>query len=245
MEQPVVVHFSPHPDDELLGAPGALFALRDAGWRVVNVACSLGRPEERERRRAELEEACRRASFELRVETAGPRSVLAELQPRLVVAPSPHDRHPLHEEVGRQALAAVARAGAPGRVWLWGLWGELALPSLALELTGDRLNEIELALDAHAGQLERSDFRRLLRARADLHAVVGAERIFGFGSEGLPFRAAELLTEVALVAARWRLCEPRVLPQGEVNLDSTPGETDLTEWLAEPSVTARFGARHR
>jgi LmbE family N-acetylglucosaminyl deacetylase len=33
---------SPHPDDELLGCPAHLFALRDAGWRIVNVALSLG-----------------------------------------------------------------------------------------------------------------------------------------------------------------------------------------------------------
>jgi hypothetical protein len=27
----LAVHFAPDPDDELAGAPGALFALRDAG----------------------------------------------------------------------------------------------------------------------------------------------------------------------------------------------------------------------
>jgi LmbE family N-acetylglucosaminyl deacetylase len=61
----VVLHVAPHPDDELLGAPAHLMALRDAGWRVVNVAVSLGRPGDRVRRRAEVGEACRRAGFEL------------------------------------------------------------------------------------------------------------------------------------------------------------------------------------
>src|SRR5581483_1293741 len=62
-----VLHVAPHPDDELLGAGATLMALRDAGWRVVNLACSLGRPEHAARRRAELVEACRLAGFELRI----------------------------------------------------------------------------------------------------------------------------------------------------------------------------------
>ena len=40
-------------------------ALRDAGHEIVNVACSLGRAAQVGRRRADLEEACRRAGFEL------------------------------------------------------------------------------------------------------------------------------------------------------------------------------------
>ena len=41
--------------------PATLMALRDAGWRIVNLACGLGRPAQHQRRRAEVEEACRRA----------------------------------------------------------------------------------------------------------------------------------------------------------------------------------------
>src|SRR6185295_887192 len=60
-----VLHLSPHPDDEVLGAGATLLGLREAGHRVINLACSLGRPEQQERRRAEVTEACRRADFEL------------------------------------------------------------------------------------------------------------------------------------------------------------------------------------
>ena len=60
-----VLHLSPHPDDEVLGAGATLLGLREAGHRVINLACSLGRPEQQERRRAEVTEACRRAGFEL------------------------------------------------------------------------------------------------------------------------------------------------------------------------------------
>ena len=50
-----ILHLSPHPDDEIAGAPATLMALREAGWRVVNVACGLGRPAQHQRRRAEVE----------------------------------------------------------------------------------------------------------------------------------------------------------------------------------------------
>ena len=61
---PAVVHVAPHPDDEALGSPGALLHLKDRGWRVVSVFASLGLPDQWERRRAEAEEASRRAGFE-------------------------------------------------------------------------------------------------------------------------------------------------------------------------------------
>jgi LmbE family N-acetylglucosaminyl deacetylase len=238
------VHFSPHPDDELLGAPGALFALRDAGWRIVNVACSLGRSEQRDRRLRELEEACARAGFELRLDDVSPAGVLADLAPDLVVAPSPHDRHPFHEEVARAVLAAVTRTGSPRTAWLWSLWGDVSLPSLAVELTEARLAEIDHALAAHEGELERTDFRRLLRGRGAANAVAGAERIFGFAAPSLAFEYAELLMELRLVDGRWRLCEPRVLDGADAALDGKPSAVDVTEWLDEPSLSTRFGSRH-
>ena len=239
---PTAVHFSPHPDDEVIGAPGALLALRDAGWRIVNVACSLGRPEQRERRLGELEEACRRARFELRTANVDPAEVLDELKPDLVVGPSPHDRHPFHEKVGRTVLTAVAAAGEPKTVWLWSIWGEPALPSLALELTDARLDEIAHALEAHEGELARADFERLIQARADVNGVIGAELVYGFGAPALPFPRAELLTELALVGGGWRLCAPRIVRDGgAVGAGGTPGPLDLTEWLLAPSVTSRFG----
>lgn len=244
MIERVAVHFSPHPDDELLGAPAALLALRDAGWRIVDVASSLGRAQQEQQRRDELEEACRRAGFELRLADVDPRAVLADVRPALVVAPHPHDRHPFHEEVARSTLTAVAEAGAPQTVWLWSLWGEAAMPTLVVQLPDERLAEIEHALAAHASELARNDWRRLLGARATANAVLGAERVFGFGSPSLPFARAELLTELRLVAGRWRLCEPRILRSGTEADDGTAGGTDVTDWLLEPSVTTRFGSRH-
>jgi LmbE family N-acetylglucosaminyl deacetylase len=240
MSQPTVLHLAPHPDDELLGAPGSLFALRDAGWRVVNVACTLGRPAQRERRLAEVTEACRRAGFELLVELT-PAEALSGLQPSLVVCPSPHDHHPTHERIGRETLAAVQAVGAPSRVWLWALYAGLGLPTLVRPIDTERLAEIEEALEAHKGQLARIDLGRLMRARAEVGALIAAERVVGFGSAALELEGAELLTELAVDGDRFRLCEPRVARAHELG---EPGPLDVTDWLFEPSLTTRFGSRH-
>ncbi len=214
-----VLHLSPHPDDELIGTPATLMALRDEGWRVVNLACGLGAPEQRQRREAELREACRRAGFELLVPEPLPRidqgadraaaraeltaaigTALGELRPQVVVAPSPGDVHPTHELVGEVAGEALAARGADGpRLWLWSLWGPPPRPTFATGFGEERLGEILHALAAHRGELERNDYARLVRARAEAAACLAPELLDGFGAAGssdsLPY--AELLTEVS------------------------------------------------
>ena len=94
----LVLHASPHPDDELIGAPATLMALRDAGHEIVNLACSFGRPADAATRRAEVEEACRRAGFEL-VADVEPVELLRERSFDLVIGPSPHDRRDYKDQL--------------------------------------------------------------------------------------------------------------------------------------------------
>lgn len=255
-----VLHLAPHPDDELIGAPATLFALRDAGWQVVNLACSLGAPDERDRRRAELVDACSRAGYELVVvpdpvgdpleETAvaGAQAVLgsaiAEMvrryEPVVVVAPSPHDRHRGHEVVGRAAVEVLGRdEGA--RLWFWGLWGDLPFPTLAVGFDDRRLAEILVALEAHGGELARNDYRRVVKGRAEMNASLGPERVFGFGSAGAPSGApyVEVLTEVVRSSGGWMLGRPRWLDAGDAL--ARPGTRDIGAWLDSPSLTTRYG----
>jgi LmbE family N-acetylglucosaminyl deacetylase len=204
-------------------------ALRDAGWRVVNLACSLGRPADRERRRAELREACRRAGFELEVPEGlppiGAHDDLALAQPALsaaiadaaqdldaplIVGPSPHDAHPGHEVVGRAIRDAVEARGSSMNVMFWAIWGELPAPNVLVPFDADRLAEIQHALAAHAGELQRNRFDRLVESRAVAHAVLGPERVFGFGAPGSEHEYVELLTQVVWSPdASWRLTAPR------------------------------------
>jgi LmbE family N-acetylglucosaminyl deacetylase len=265
-----VLHVGPHPDDELIGAPAALMALRDAGWRVVDLACSLGRADERDRRLAELRAASARAGFTLEVVADPPedglsRGDLAAMQgaleaevaaalerhrPALVVAPSPHDRHPGHEVVGRAVLAAgatLADSGDPAvPLWLWGVWADLPFPTLAVAFDDRRLAEIVDALSCHRGELDRNDYRRLLRGRAEMQASLGPERVFGFGASATEAGYVELLCEVVRRKGRWHLGRPRWLttddPLGAGAGAGAETGTDVTEWLTEASLTVRFGA---
>jgi LmbE family N-acetylglucosaminyl deacetylase len=261
--RPVVLHVAPHPDDELIGSPAALMALRDAGWSVVNLTCSLGAPGQQGRRRSELAEACRRAGFVSEVideplgdplgagevAEAGRRlrgaldGALARHRPVVVVSPSPHDRHRGHEVVGRAVVSACAAAGqdGPGRLWLWGLWADLPFVSLLVGFDERRLKEILAALEAHGGEIERNDYRRLVRGRAEMHASLGPERAFGFGGRGAgPAVMVEALAELGRRHGSWVLGRPRWFdpssPLGEL------GDVVLDEWLASPSVTERYGA---
>lgn len=213
----VVLHLSPHPDDELIGAPATLMALRDAGWRVVNLACGLGAPAQRRRREAELREACRRAGFELLVPepplagsaATGPAArrealaaaiaaALRELRPRIVVSPSEGDVHPAHELVAAVAAELLAEAGpAAPRRWLWSLWGPPPRPTLATAFGSERLEEVLAALAAHRGELARNDYARLVRARAEAAACLAPELLHGFGTAAAGPAYAELLAEVA------------------------------------------------
>jgi GlcNAc-PI de-N-acetylase len=255
---PTVLHFSPHPDDELLGAPAMLFALRDVGWRVVNVPCGLGRPSQHERRRAELREAASRAGFELvhGVVEVGLSSdddlelaedvlavtmgeLLRTYRPDVVISPGPHDRHHAHQTVARAMCRSLElNSGGEIRWWLWEIWGVLELSNLAFAFGLEQLEEITYALDSYVGELDRNDYRRMLRARGEMLASLGPELVFGFGEPSVS-EFVEIVAEVTLRLGRWILGDPRWFdPRSPL---ATPGTLDVTEWIYQPSVTSRFG----
>ncbi|MGO8863005.1 MAG: PIG-L deacetylase family protein [Acidimicrobiales bacterium] len=250
---PAVVHVAPHPDDEALGSPGALLHLKDRGWKVISVFASLGLPGQWERRRAEAEEASRRAGFEPvffdpplwisrgddlslaadRVAFELPR-IVADRGATLVVSPSPHEAHHGHETVARGVRRAVAALPPPVRWWMWGVWGDLAAPNIFFPFDEPDLARMLHVLGAYAGELERNDYRRLLIGRSASNAVLGSERVFGFGSpaaSALPY--AEVLTEVRRVGERWMASEAHQLDEGPLP-DERFGK-DLTAWIESPS----------
>jgi LmbE family N-acetylglucosaminyl deacetylase len=251
-----VLHVSPHPDDELLGAPAVLMSLAAAGHEVVNLAVSLGRPQERGRRSAELREACARAGFALRV-SAPPHQIgrhddRAAAQVRLtqeltglaadhgfelLVAPSPHDGHHGHEVVGRAAADAAASTAIP--LWMWGLWSDLPLPTILHAFEQPLLDRILHALAAHTSQLERANLPRLLAGRAQATAVLGPERVFGFGGAGIAAPYAEVLCEAVPAGGRMLLGSPRLMDAGAPFAD--PTRKDLSGWLKAASLRNRLG----
>jgi LmbE family N-acetylglucosaminyl deacetylase len=263
-----VLHLSPHPDDELIGAPATLMGLRDAGHEVMNLACSLGNPEQHERRRAELERAMELARFAWQ-EMDPPLPIsggddLGESQKtlaakveelvkndgyHLVVSPTPHDGHHGHEVVGRAAAEALERLPNPPRWWMWSLWADLPLPTLFVLFDEARKDEILRALKEHAGEVERSDYPAVVEGRSRAARVLGVERAFGWGEpkKGGPHAwlldeprpYAELLTEAVRQDDEWFACRPRV-PDFDDPLSSAESAVPIGWWLAEPSLRERF-----
>ena len=256
-----VIHVSPHPDDEVLGAGATLQLLRRHGWRVLNIVCTLGRPADRERRRAELTEAAERAIFEPLVLdppvplsrgddlAAGARAVSAALQAvlertgaSLVVSPHPHDGHHAHEAVGRAVRDTLQ--GRPGVTWwMWGLWADLPHPTLMTGFDEDVLRAVRHTLGAYSGENARNPYDGLVESRARAAVVLGSERVFGFGAaRATPLPFAELLTETRCQGGVWLPGRPRLLdPAGPLppwpRFGSGPA---LTGWLHSPSPSQRL-----
>ncbi|HEX8160212.1 MAG TPA: PIG-L family deacetylase [Solirubrobacteraceae bacterium] len=248
---PVVLHIAPHPDDELLGAGGTLVALADHGWDVVAFTCSLGRPEQHLRRRSELSAACAAVGF-TPVVAEGPPSLssgddlalaeddladqlsaaIAATAPALVVGPGPHDAHPAHESVGRATFRALDHRGPRPRWWIWHLWGHAALPTLYVPLEPGVFDRVVDALRHHAGELARADYQRLVHARSEADAVLGAERVFGWGARAVGAARAELLTEILTDRdAAWPLAAARCLHPANPLQPASARGIDAGAWL--------------
>jgi hypothetical protein len=253
-----VLHVAPHPDDESIPAVATLLALAGHGHRIVNLAVSLGRPGQHLRRGDEVDEACRRAGFELLVANppagissgddmaaaqeriaATVRQVARAIGADLVVSPSPHDRHHGHEVVGRGVRDAVRATGGP-RWWMWSLWAELPLPTLYSAFDDALLRRSEHVLAAHSGELARNDYGALVAGRGIADRVLGAERVFGWGSPARSGAYAELFTEVVPEpGGGFTAGAPRALDPADP-LPPLSGERPLGWWLDAESFSARY-----
>lgn len=253
---PLVLHFAPHPDDECLGVGGGLLQLAAQGFRVINVACSLGKDDDIDRRRDEVTRACAELGIELlilepRIKysrnddraaaesalTERVRALIQEYRPSIIVSPSPHDRHHGHELVAR----AVHRGAELSNVrplcwWMWGLWSDLPIPNVLIPLSASTMEQVERALMAHAGELDRNDYTRLLRGRAIMNSCVGYERVYGFGSARGNAEYLELVMEVVLQASSttWLLTHPH-----DISESARISSQGINRWLARKSLTTQ------
>jgi hypothetical protein len=157
----------------------------------------------------------------------------------IIISPSPHDGHPRHEAVGRAAAKVTASKSERARWWCYSVWSDLPLPTLYVPFDeGEMADAIQL-LQCYGGELDRNDYRKLIRGRAEANAVLGSERVFGFGSPSasrLPY--AELLTEAAYRQGKWRLGKPRIL-DFDAPLSEVDGP-DLGFWINRPSERSQI-----
>ncbi|MCW3028356.1 MAG: family deacetylase, partial [Solirubrobacterales bacterium] len=167
--------------------------------------------------------------------------VLRELSPALVVGPSPHDGHHGHEVVGRSIHRALADIPFPSRPrwWMWELWSALPVPTLYVPVPRATIERADWVLRAHRGELARNDYARALRARSELAAVLGAERVFGWGTPATGEDYAEVLMEVLCdQREHWPLAAARRLDPAEPLAGAVPSGLDAGRWLTRASQRA-------
>jgi LmbE family N-acetylglucosaminyl deacetylase len=250
----VLAHISPHPDDEALGSPGVVLAMHGAGWHVVNFVATMGRPEHRERRSGEAASAAQVLDLELRspfnpvglsktddlelgyeLIRSELRNLFDELRPKIVVAPSPHDGHHAHELVGRAVLSVLEHIEDRPRLWLWGLWSDLPFPTIYAPYGEDVMRRAQRTIRCYVGELQRNDYSALLASRARANAILGIERVFGFGetrTDGNPY--ADLLMECLPRPVGWMLGQGRVLEPKSEPVECSAVH-DIGWWLASTS----------
>lgn len=257
MTRPVALHVSPHPDDEAVGCMGTISTLVDAGWEVVNLLTTLGREGQEERRRQEAERAASAGGY--RIEVAPEvvlesgygsferelarylQRALGRLRPSLILSTSPHDGHPRHEAVGR-SVAHVTRA-FPGTIWwMYGIWQDLGIPTLYVEMTEAQLERTLMVLNYYTGELSRQDYGALVEGRARTARIVGSEKIFGYGSgpaSDLPY--AELLTETVFLDGNWWAGSRRVLDTSQIFTEHS--DQRLSGWIERLSDSSSLAGR--
>lgn len=214
---PTVVMFSPHPDDECVTAALALRLRRECGYRIANVAVTLGsRKERREARRRELVEACRYLGFELlELEDGGLEDVtpgavvrdhaawtakqdlvvriLETRNPDVVAFPHRTDWHPIHKGTHLLVRGALKRMGPAFSCYTveTEFWRPLATPNVMVESSVDDVAELVRALSCHRGEINRNPYHLRLPA-AMVDNVRRYELIAGAGCQIPGFMFATL-----------------------------------------------------
>jgi LmbE family N-acetylglucosaminyl deacetylase len=241
-DAPVCLVFSPHPDDEAL-VGGLPLRLRAAGWRVVNVAVTLGsRQDRRAARWQELQASCLVLGFELVAASSAPGTGLEGIrtaehaaqhpnwraavqrvielmslyQPRVVICPHELDGHDVHMATSQLALQALA--GLPAlspHLLLSEYWNTQLQPQLMLGLTDQQVGQMMLATAMHAGEVSRQPYHLTLPAWLMDSARRGAERVGGPGAASSGMTYAALYGWRRRVRSEWVTMAPRMVLAAE------------------------------
>jgi LmbE family N-acetylglucosaminyl deacetylase len=218
-DAPVCLLFSPHPDDEAITGGLALRLRQASGWRVVNVAVTLGsRLERRAERWAELQDSCQVLGFELvaagdqpgqglegvraaqaegntpawQAAVARIARLLAHYQPQAVVCPHALDGHEVH--IATSLLVQQALQMSPHlrtHLLLSEYWNTQLEPRLMVELSDADVGRLMQATAMHVGEVARNPYHLSLPAWLIESARRGAERVGGQGAaaSGVAFAA--------------------------------------------------------
>ncbi len=202
---PHVLVFAPHPDDECIVGALPLRLRQEAGWRVTNIAVTLGSKQNRRAERwQELGAACDVLGFDLRLlaadgfeqvkpEAAAARTplwqqqvrlvaeLLAAERPALILVPHAGDGIPTHIGVHLLVTEALAQARIPTVVAHTEFWATQPSPTTLVE-TGQRdTARLVRALACHHGEIARNPYHLRLPAWMADNVRRGGELLAGPG----------------------------------------------------------------
>ena len=217
-DAPVALIFSPHPDDEVIIGGWALRLLREAGWRIINVAVTQGSNTARQAGRwEELKNCCECIGFQLvqtqpggleKVNRAtrenGPAhwtasvkiiaQLLAQHRPRAIFFPHELDWNSSH--IGTHHLVLDALRTLPPDFHTHAIetefWGQMPSPNCMVELGPTDLADLITALTFHVGEVQRNPYHLTLPAWMVDNVRRGGELVGGQGGAAPNFTFATL-----------------------------------------------------
>jgi LmbE family N-acetylglucosaminyl deacetylase len=215
---PVVMVFSPHPDDECITGAIALRLRREQGCRVVNVAVTQGSNRERQAARlSELEAACAYLGYENiptvenGLEQVNPKSrekdpaawqekvarvaeIIKEYSPRVIIIPHAEDWNSTHIGTHYLVMDALEMLDEDfsGTVIETEFWAAMGTPNVMIESSIQDVARMVTATSFHAGEVERNPYHLSLPAWMIDNVRRGSELVGGQGGEAPDFSFATL-----------------------------------------------------
>ncbi|SPE53413.1 LmbE family protein [Verrucomicrobia bacterium] len=217
-DAPNALFFAPHPDDECIIGGLAVRLLREGGFKVQNVAVTLGSKKERQAARLrELEGACGYLGFGLlptapnglerinvKTRSQDPTywnkcvqviaGLLSQHQPRIILLPHEQDWNSTH--IGTHFLVMDALQALPAGFECYlvetEFWGQMSDPNLMVEISAQDLADMIAATTFHVGEVERNPYHLLLPAWMLDNVRRGAELVGGQGGAAPAFTFAAL-----------------------------------------------------
>ncbi len=216
--RPCALLLSPHPDDECLTGILPLRLLREQNWQIINIAVTLGSNRDRRAgRRDELAKACAVLGFvcvlpeedgfsgvnvatrerdpalwERMVARLG--TMIAQLQPQLIIMPHAADYNATHmgtHGLGLDALASLGRDFTCA-VALTEYWQPMGEPNVMVGASEKDAAALLSALSCHAGEVARNPFDRHFPAHLIDNVRRGGEKLSGQGTAGANMDFASL-----------------------------------------------------
>lgn len=208
--------FAPHPDDEVIIGALPLRLQRECGFRIVNLAVTLGsRRDRRAARWREAEQACAALGFALvtpdpsgleAITPAGRQAdpaawrravdacaaLLGQHRPDIVFLPHAADWNQTHLGVHALATEALSLAGLRCLVVETEYWAAMAAPNLMIGSSPADVADLVAALSLHEGEVARNPYHLSLPAWMVDNVRRGAELVGGQGGPAPRIRFATL-----------------------------------------------------